>query len=169
MPAGGVPLLTRARSPESLHVRGLQALRALVDLELDLVVLLQVAIPVALDGTEVHEDVRSALLGDKPETFLRVEPLDGSCRHKQSLLSWPDRSSSLRDRRPPDHAGRGLLVYPMLRPQGRKSSTPAGDAARPVCEFPAAISRCHSLQLLSAGARVAAPGATDRGGVIRMA
>src|SRR5579884_3641686 len=81
-------------SADTANVCSLKTLRALVDFELHLLVLLEVAITVALDRTEVYEDVRPALLGDETVSLLRVEPFHGSNGHKQSLLFWPDRSSS---------------------------------------------------------------------------
>jgi hypothetical protein len=53
-------------SSEEGDVAGLEAFGALSGFELDLLVLLQVAIPVSADGTEVHEHVRAAaVLGDE--------------------------------------------------------------------------------------------------------
>src|SRR5579862_4501606 len=125
-PAEPHGLDTPGRRSETLDVCSLQTLRSLVDLEGDLLVLLEVPVPVALDGTEVHEDVRAALLGDEAVALLRVEPLHGSCRHTQSLLSGPDRTSSLRDRRPPAEAGRDLLGIRCCTLVGQEGSTPTG-------------------------------------------
>ena len=86
---------------EAPDVGCLKTLRTLVHLELDLLVLLEVAVPAALDGTEMHENVGSAVLGDEAVPLLRVEPFHRSCGHKQSLLSWPYRTSfPLRDTGP---------------------------------------------------------------------
>jgi hypothetical protein len=114
---------------EPPYVCRLQALGALVHVEFDLLVLLEVPVSVPLDGTEVHENVRAALLGDEAITLFRVEPLDGSYRHTQSLLSWPDRTSLQRDRRPPAEAGRDLLVYRCCTLVGQEGSTPIGRPA----------------------------------------
>src|SRR5438093_6691400 len=65
------------------HVGGLRTLRALGDVELDLLVLLKVAVPGALDRAEVHEDVGTVLLGDEAEALLGAEPLHGASGHEQ--------------------------------------------------------------------------------------
>src|SRR5690348_6243413 len=57
---------------------GLQALLALHDLEGHLLAFLQRLEAGALDGTEVHEQVRAALRGDEAEALGVVEPLDGT-------------------------------------------------------------------------------------------
>jgi hypothetical protein len=56
----------------------LRAFRALLDDELDLLAFLQVTEPVALDGGEMDENVRSTLTGDKAEALVAIEPLDGT-------------------------------------------------------------------------------------------
>src|SRR5688500_11479794 len=61
-----------------LHFVGLQALLALHDLERDLLAFLQRLEAGALDGTEVHEQVRAGLRGDEAEALGVVEPLDGT-------------------------------------------------------------------------------------------
>src|SRR6056297_3454439 len=64
------------------HVRGLQALLALFDVELDLVAFVQVLVPVSLDRREVNEHVGGAVaLFDEAEAFFGAEPLDLACRH----------------------------------------------------------------------------------------
>src|SRR4029077_9413547 len=74
-----------------LDVRGLEALRASRDLELDAVTLGQAAEAAALDGRIVDEHVLSVLLGDEPVPLRVVEPLHYSLRHASysSLLDWP--------------------------------------------------------------------------------
>src|SRR5215469_3521898 len=64
---------------------GLRALRALGDLELHALVLLQAAEAGAVNLGVVHEDVRSVGAGDEAVALLRVEPLDGSLCHVRSL------------------------------------------------------------------------------------
>jgi hypothetical protein len=51
------------------HVGGLESPLALVDVELDLLALLQRAIPAGLDGAEVHEDVLARLGADEAIPF----------------------------------------------------------------------------------------------------
>src|SRR5690606_696041 len=67
---------------ERADVLRLRALRALGDVELDLLVLVQRLVAVGLDGRVVHEDVVAAvLLRDEAETLLGVEPLHGALSH----------------------------------------------------------------------------------------
>ena len=73
------------RCSDRADVLRLRALLALTDLELDALVLLERAVAAALDGLEVHENVRvTAVGGDEAEALLRVEPLDGALRHDMS-------------------------------------------------------------------------------------
>jgi hypothetical protein len=52
------------------YVAGLEAFGALGGLELDLLVLFEVAVPIAGDGAEMYEHVRAAtVLGDETETL----------------------------------------------------------------------------------------------------
>src|SRR5439155_24957443 len=70
------------RSGDGPDVRGLGALLALGEVELDLLVLLQVPVARARDGAEMHEHVGAAVvLGDEAEPLLGVEPLHGACAH----------------------------------------------------------------------------------------
>jgi hypothetical protein len=57
-----------------VDVDGLPTLRALVDLELDALVLLETVEAGAVDLGEVHEDVRTALAGDEAETRSLEDP-----------------------------------------------------------------------------------------------
>src|SRR6478609_9615832 len=67
---------------ERTDVLRLRALRALGDVELDLLVLVQRLVAVGLDGRVVHEDVVAAvLLRNEAETLLGVEPLHGALSH----------------------------------------------------------------------------------------
>src|SRR4029453_14888300 len=59
------------------HVRGLGALGAVGDLELDGLALVECLVAVALDGREVDEDVVAAVAGDEAVALLVAEPLDG--------------------------------------------------------------------------------------------
>src|SRR5438093_3050291 len=77
-------------SGDGSDVGALRALLALGHLVLDLLVLLEVAIAVARDRAEVHEDVgATVILSDESEALLGVEPLDGSGAHERSLLPCP--------------------------------------------------------------------------------
>src|SRR5690606_27296449 len=75
-----------------LDFLGLQALLALHDLERHLLSFLQRLEATALDGTEVHEQVGTALRGDEAEALGIVEPLDGAgltLRHGVTpWISW---------------------------------------------------------------------------------
>src|SRR5687767_11378477 len=60
---------------DGLEARGLGPLRALGDLELDLLVLLKRGHSRILDLAETHEYVGTVLLNDEPEPLRGVEPL----------------------------------------------------------------------------------------------
>jgi hypothetical protein len=62
------------------HVRGLQTLGALLDVELDRGALSQAAEAIALNRGKMDEDVLSALSGDEAEALGVVEPLHGTVR-----------------------------------------------------------------------------------------
>src|SRR6266508_407736 len=67
---------------DGANALGLLALRALRDLELHALVLLEGAEAAGLDGREVHEDVLvTAVDVDEPEALVRVEPLHSSLCH----------------------------------------------------------------------------------------
>src|SRR6185503_12138381 len=68
------------------HVRGAGPLRALRDLELDLVTLVEGAEALGFDLRVVDEDVRTTLVRQKPETLGLVEPLDGTFDHERTGL-----------------------------------------------------------------------------------
>src|SRR5258707_3756585 len=76
-----------SRSPisatlDGANARGLWALGALADLELDLLVLFKGAEAAALNFRVVDENIRGPVLrGDKAEALLPVEPLHSSLRH----------------------------------------------------------------------------------------
>jgi hypothetical protein len=71
--------VVRIRGSDHLHVPGLQALLALLDLELHALVLGQGLEPIALDFAEVHEQIgAAAILGDETETLAFIEPLHGA-------------------------------------------------------------------------------------------
>jgi len=57
------------------HVLGLQAFRTLLDLELNLRTFIQAAVPVGLDGREMHKHVVAAGTLDESITFGGVKPL----------------------------------------------------------------------------------------------
>src|SRR4051812_31440531 len=74
------------RRSDRANVRGLRALLALGDLELDSLVLLQAAVARHLDRGEVGEDVGPAVVrGDEPEALVRVEPLHNAGNHDRLL------------------------------------------------------------------------------------
>jgi hypothetical protein len=71
----------------------LEPFGALGGLELDLLVLLEVSVPVPGDGAEVNEHIRAAtVLGDETEAFFGVEPFHGAACHGRSppFLAWLD-------------------------------------------------------------------------------
>src|SRR6478736_7773950 len=63
---------------DGLDFVGLQALLALHDLDRHALAFLQRLEAGALDGTEVHEEVRAGFRGDEAEALGIVEPLDGA-------------------------------------------------------------------------------------------
>src|SRR5687767_8094531 len=72
----------------------LRALRALRDVELDPLVLVEALVALRLDGGEVDEDVgTAAVLRDEAEALLGVEPLHGTLCHVDLLES--DRSRTV--------------------------------------------------------------------------
>src|SRR3954469_12934992 len=72
----------RVVKSDGANVLRLRALGTLRDVELDLLVLVQGLVPLALDGRVVHEDVVAAvLLCDEAEALLGVEPLHGALSH----------------------------------------------------------------------------------------
>src|SRR5436309_215750 len=82
--ASGAP---NGRSGDLADVGRLQPLRALRDLELDPLPLIQGAKAGAGDRRVVNEDVFPIVGGDEPVTLLAVEPLHLALRHGLSLLS----------------------------------------------------------------------------------
>src|SRR5690606_19765113 len=67
---------------EAADVGSLQALGALLDVELDLLVLGQVAVAVTRDRLEVRENVFAAVVGsDEAEALVGVKPLNSSSCH----------------------------------------------------------------------------------------
>src|SRR5690349_6563972 len=75
----------QARDPQRsdrANVLRLRALRALGDVELDLLVLVEGLVALRLDRRVVNEDVVAAvLLRDEAEALLRVEPLNSALSH----------------------------------------------------------------------------------------
>src|ERR1700678_1873059 len=63
------------------NVHSLEALGALLDFELDRLVLLETAVTLPLDSLVVDEDIRAILLGYEAITLLRAEPLDSASCH----------------------------------------------------------------------------------------
>src|SRR5690348_4813552 len=73
-----------ASSAGHADVARLGAFLALGHIELDLLVLLEIPVARTCNRAEMHEDVRApVVLGDEAEALLTVEPLHGSCAHKQ--------------------------------------------------------------------------------------
>ena len=63
---------------QSLHMDSLQPLGSLLDRELDLLILLQGAESIALDGGVMDKYVLCVLTGDESISFGIIEPFDGS-------------------------------------------------------------------------------------------
>src|SRR5438552_4901691 len=78
-----------ADGSDCADVRGLRALSALRDIELDPLVLVEAAEAVRGDSREVGEHVRAtAVRCDEPVALVRVEPLHSTDSHIFSLESW---------------------------------------------------------------------------------
>src|SRR6476661_4118203 len=72
----------RSRSSDSADVARLRTLRTGLDVELDALVLYEVAVAVAGNADEVDEDIAVTLVGgDEAEALFAVEPLHGSLGH----------------------------------------------------------------------------------------
>src|SRR5919204_6845052 len=79
---GRRPGLRGPQCSDGSDVRGLRALLALPQVVLDLLGLIEVAVPISGDRAEVHEHICAAVVrSDEAETLLRAEPLHGSCCH----------------------------------------------------------------------------------------
>src|SRR5262245_25504108 len=79
------PVACVCSTSDHADVLRLRALGALLDVELDLLVLVKRAEPARLNGREMHEYVvSSALLGDEAEALVAVEPLDCALGHAAS-------------------------------------------------------------------------------------
>lgn len=91
------------------NVVGLRTLLALTHFELDYITLVQVAITLPRDGTEVDEQIgATVILLDEAKPLLPVEPLDFTCRHPLS--------------NPP--AQKRVLRFPGLRPVSENGLSP---------------------------------------------
>src|SRR5512138_2327381 len=78
----GLPALLRRSESDRTDVRGLETLRPLRHVELDLLALGEGAEPLRLDGGVVAEDVvAAAVLRDEAETLRVIEPLHGTGSH----------------------------------------------------------------------------------------
>src|SRR4051812_12046292 len=93
MPNGGLLNQSGRRSAERgserADIRRLRALRALGDVELHPLVLLETAEAARGDRREVGEDVgAAAVLADEAEALVAVEPLHGTCSHVCSFAGW---------------------------------------------------------------------------------
>ena len=75
---------SRCRSDGAQIFRGgLACLSISNNVERDLLSLVEVLYPCALDGADVHENILAAVIGlDEAKTFLAAEPLYGSLRHE---------------------------------------------------------------------------------------
>jgi hypothetical protein len=63
---------------DNLNLSGLEALRALFDLEFDLLALFQGVISFAKDRGVMHEDIRTVVAGQETIAFAIIKPLDGA-------------------------------------------------------------------------------------------
>src|SRR5918996_6375856 len=73
---------------ELFHRLGLRPLGTLGDLKLHLVPLVERLEPRLFNRRIMDEDIRPTILGDEPEPFLLVKPLDGPMSHDMILLTW---------------------------------------------------------------------------------
>jgi hypothetical protein len=89
--AGTAPFMP-CRQSDCPNAAGLQALGALGDLELHLLVLLEATEAVAVDLGVVHEDVRAVRARDEAEALVGVEPLHSSLCHLFLLVRIPGRT-----------------------------------------------------------------------------
>src|SRR6185437_936707 len=99
---GGIDSVRRGGALEAVHVHRLKALGALLDLELDRLVLEQAPTPLPVDLRVVNEDVRAGLLLDETPALLVVEPLYLADCHVSSTSSLVD-TRDLSARRPAFH------------------------------------------------------------------
>jgi hypothetical protein len=74
-PSGCCFAMTARRIPQARHLVCLRPLRALDDVELDLVPFFQALVSIGLDGAVVHKDVRSAFTSEKAVALRVIEPL----------------------------------------------------------------------------------------------
>src|SRR5690348_5824276 len=71
----------------ALDVLGLEAFRALPNLEAHSGALFQGAVPIALNGGEMHKNILAVLALNKPVTLGGVKPLDSTLfLHSQNIL-----------------------------------------------------------------------------------
>src|SRR5579871_4126002 len=136
-------------------VGGLQALRPLAHVKLDLLVLLQVAVARFLDRAVVHEHIWATILGDEAVPLFGVEPLHRSSCHKQSLLSWPARTSTC-----PSAFGSGEPTRELLEATTSCDAAPSG--RRKVAGFPHRAGFCRGMP--STGFRPGPPAVNQPGG-----
>src|SRR5665647_1806505 len=109
---------------ERTDVLRLRALRALGDVELNLLVLVKRAVSAAGDGRVVREHVGAAVFGsNEAEALFSVEPLHGASCHNlfssKSALSIPNAGSDRRGVRRPLQTG--TKRTPGTRPQAFKT------------------------------------------------
>ena len=76
------------RGGEIFHRLGLRPLGTLGDLKLDLIPLVERLEARVFNRRIMDEDIRPTVLGDEPEPFLFIKPLDGPMRHGMILLTW---------------------------------------------------------------------------------
>jgi hypothetical protein len=75
-------------SPLALHhIDSLQALLPLGDFEFDFISLSKNLETILFNGRKVHEQILPGFLGNKPKTFLLIEPFDSAFGHFFHLLS----------------------------------------------------------------------------------
>jgi hypothetical protein len=100
----------------------LEALGALLNLELDGLILLQGAVILPLDRFAVDKDIRAALLRYEALALFRAKPLDSASCHLP-VLSFLSRTGHYNGlaRRPPAGTGRELLgLSRLLHPRSVK-------------------------------------------------
>src|SRR4051794_41325059 len=119
------------RRSDGADVLRLRALRALRDVELDLLVLVEGLVALRLDGRVVHEDVVAAvLLRNEAEALLGVEPLDGALSHARLLLI---RGVEPPPRRPRDRCGETPSPLEKLVSNSRENADRITNSARRTC------------------------------------
>src|ERR1700712_3530483 len=111
------------------NVRGLQALLALLDFEFDALVFQQSLEAIALDVTEVSEQVSAArVLSDEAEALALVEPLHGTGLGRHGRKSYLSSNDAQHMRRMQRHSrnDQGDFYRSLLRRPGNRGSQQVG-------------------------------------------